>query len=386
VAELTVADVLAALDTRYPPASAADWDAVGLVCGDPGDRVTAVRFAVDPVVAVADEAIADGVDLLVTHHPLFLRPVNGVPTTDPRGLVAHRLLRAGVGLVVAHTNADMARPGVSDALAAAVGLAGEATPLEPLPGPALDVLAVYVPRTAADGLRAALGAAGAGELGDYSDASFSVDGTGRFRPGPGAHAAAGEVGTLAAEDETRVEVVLPPTRRAGVLAAMRAAHPYEEVAFNLLEMVRSPGSTGIGRVGQLPTALPLHAFADRVAAALPSTPAGIRYAGDPDRPIRRVAVSGGSGDSLLAAAAAAGADVFVTADLRHHPASGFVQPTSPSRDRPALVEATHWASEWPWLPVAARLLADDLRAAGRPVPRIDVCALVTDPWTGTAGR
>ncbi len=384
--EPTVADVLAALDARYPPSTAADWDAVGLVCGDPGDRVTAVRFAVDPVLAVVEQAIADGVDLLVTHHPLLLHPVTGVPTTDPRGLVVSRLLRAGVGLVVAHTNADVARPGVSDALAAAVGLVGDLAPLEPLPGPPLDVLAVYVPRADAARLRAVLAAAGAGELGDYSDASFSVDGVGRFRPGDRARPAVGSAGELAEVAETRVEVVLPRSRRSGVLAAMQAAHPYERAAFDLHELAAVPGPTGLGRVGELPESLPLQVFADRVAAALPATPAGVRFAGDPGRPVRRVAVSGGSGDSLLAAAATAGADAFVTADLRHHPVSRFLQPSSPDLARPALVEATHWASEWPWLPVAARLLGEDLAAGGLPAPRIDVSGLVTDPWTGTAGR
>ena len=385
VAETTVADVLAALDARYPPATAADWDAVGLVCGDPGDRATAVRFAVDPVLAVVEEAIADGVQLLVTHHPLLLRPVTGVPTTDPRGLVVSRLLRAGVALVVAHTNADVARPGVSDALAAAVGLVGDLQPLQPDHAPALDVLAVHVPVRDGAALRAALAAAGAGAVGEYTEASFSVDGTGRFRPGAGARPALGSAGDLAEVAESRVEVVLPRARRAAVLAAMRAAHPYEEVAFDLHELAPSPGRTGLGRVGELAAPLALRTFADRVAAALPATPAGIRWAGDPDRPVRRVAVSGGSGDSVLPAAAAAGADVVVTADLRHHPVSGFLQPTSPDRVRPALIEPTHWASEWPWLPVAARLLGEDLRATGA-APRVDVSALVTDPWNGTAGR
>ncbi len=396
MAQLTVADVVAALDARYPPATAQEWDAVGLVCGDPGAAVTHVRFAVDPVLAVVAEAIADGVDLLVTHHPLLLRGVTAVATTDPRGLVVTRLVRAGVALVVAHTNADVARPGVSDALADALGLVGAGgeddalVPLAAGPRAPLDALAVFVPVDHAAGLRTALALAGAGELGDYTEASFSSEGTGRFRPGPGARPAVGSVGRLEEVAETRVEVVFPRSRRAAVLAAMRAAHPYEEVAFDLHEVVASPGPTGLGRVGELPVPELLATFAERVAAALPRTRAGVRVAGDPERVVRRVAVSGGSGDSLLDAAADAGADVFVTADLRHHPVSGFLQPTSPSRVRPALVEVTHWASEWPWLPVAARQLAADLVADVDPAPaaalRVDVSALVTDPWTMTTGR
>lgn len=383
VSAATVADVLAVLDARYPPGTAEDWDAVGLVCGSPGDPVRSVRFAVDPVLSVVEQAVADGVDLLVTHHPLLLRGVTGVPTTDPRGLVVTRLLQAGTALVVAHTNADVARPGVSDALAAAVGLTGHLDPLQPRPAPARDVLAVYVPVAEAERLRAVLAAAGAGAVGAYTEASFSAAGTGRFRPGPGARPALGSVGALAEVAETRVEVVLDRTARAGVLAAMRAGHPYEEVAYDLHELAELPGDTGPGRVGELPGVHSLAQFADAVAAGLPANPAGIRVAGDPDRPVRRVAVSGGSGDFLLAAAAVAGADVFLTADLRHHPASGALQPTSPARVRPALIDATHWATEWPWLTAAADLLRADLLHAA---VRVDVSAAVTDSWGWTRGR
>jgi len=392
VGQITLADVQAVLDARYPPGTAANWDAVGLVTGDPGQPVRHIRFAVDPVLRVAERAIADGVDLLVTHHPLLLRPVNAVPTSDPRGRVLHRLLRAGVGLLVAHTNADVARPGVSDALAAAIGLPtgpGLAA-LDPLSAPELDVLAVTVPVEHAPALREALAAAGAGAVGAYTRASFSASGTGRFQPGSSANPVIGSRGQLAEVAEERIEVVIGPGRRAGVLAAMHAAHPYEQIAFDVHRTLGPADGTGLGRIGELPAALPLSMLVETVVAGLPATAAGLRIAGDPDRLVRRVAVSGGAGDSLLSATAAAGADVFLTADLRHHPASGFRQPTSPPRQRPALIEATHWASEWPWLPAAARLLRADLGALPGPVaaglPVIDVCDLVTDAWTATAGR
>ncbi|TDE13508.1 Nif3-like dinuclear metal center hexameric protein [Jiangella asiatica] len=115
-------DVVAALERLYPPALAESWDAVGLVCGDPDADVGRVLFAVDPVVTVVDEALAWGAGLVLTHHPLFLRPVHGVPATTPKGRLVHRLITGGCGLYVAHTNADRAAPGVNDALAAALGL------------------------------------------------------------------------------------------------------------------------------------------------------------------------------------------------------------------------------------------------------------------------
>ena len=268
---VTLGEVVAALEARYDPALAEDWDAVGLVCGDPDEPVRSVMFAVDPTADVVDEAIDAGVDLLVTHHPLLLTPVHGVPASDPKGRLVHRLVRAGVALFVAHTNADRAPGcGVNAALADALGLTG-AAPLEP-----------------------------------------------------------------AGDD---------------------------------------PGA-GLGRVGDLPEALTLGAFAERVAAALPATVGGVRAAGDPDRVVRRVAVCGGSGGSLLAAAAAAGADVFLTSDLKHHPVSDMIDSSGP-----ALCDVAHFASEWPWLPVAADVLRGDL--SGR--VEVAVSARRTDPWTWHEG-
>ncbi|CAA9267767.1 MAG: GTP cyclohydrolase 1 type 2 homolog YbgI [uncultured Blastococcus sp.] len=263
--------VLAALDARYDPALAEDWDAVGLVCGDRAEPVRRVLFAVDPTTAVVDEVLETGVDLLVTHHPLLLTPVHGVPADDPKGRLVHRLIRAGGALFVAHTNADRAPDhGVNDALAAVLGLR-DAAPLEPA-----------------------------------------------------------------------------------------GADP----------------RAGLGRVGQLERPMTLREFAERVAAALPATVGGVRIAGDPARSVATVAVCGGSGGSLLGAAAAAGADVLLTSDVRHHPASDAGE-----QPGPALCDVAHFASEWPWLPHAAQLLRADL--AGR--VEVSVSERRTDPWTHRAG-
>ncbi len=271
-----LSEVVAALDRRYPPGTAQQWDAVGLVAGDPAQPVRRVLFAVDPVAAVADEAIAWGADLLVTHHPLFLRGVHGVAATTFKGAVVHRLVRAGVALYGAHTNADAAAGGVADALAEAIGLLD----LEPL--------------------------------------------------------------VALAEDE----------------------------------------SIGLGRVGRLPEPETLDAFARRVAAALPATAQGVRYAGDPGLVVRRVAVLAGAGDSEFDAVRAAGVDAYVTSDLRHHPASeARERAVFEGRGVPALVDTAHFASEWPWLARAADLLVADLAAAGATVDT-RVSSQVTDPWTG----
>ncbi|NYE46720.1 dinuclear metal center YbgI/SA1388 family protein [Spinactinospora alkalitolerans] len=266
----------AAFERLYDPAWAASWDAVGLVCGDPGQPVRRILFAVDPVAEVVDEAVCIQADLVITHHPLLLRGVHSVAATTPKGRLVHRLIGSGTALYTAHTNADTAAPGVSDALAAAVGLTGGLRPLDPDPGD-------------------------------------------------------------------------PEGRR------------------------------GIGRIGTLPEPMTLRAFAEQAAAGLPATAAGVRVSGDLERPVRTVAVSGGAGDSLLGAARAAGVDVFLTSDLRHHPASEFAE-----HGDVALVDTAHWASEWPWLADGASRLASALGGRATNVD-VRVSALVTDAWSQTFG-
>ncbi|OCI30898.1 putative GTP cyclohydrolase 1 type 2 [Oerskovia enterophila] len=283
----TLAHVVRTLEALYPPSTAEGWDAVGLVTGDPAQQVRKILFAVDPVATVADEAIEWGADLIVTHHPLFLRPVHSIAATTFKGSLVHRLVRAGVGLYVAHTNADAAPRGVADALADAIGLV-DRSPLVPAP-------------SAPDG---------------------------------GAH----------------------------------------------------PAETGIGRVGRLEEPTTLRAFAQRVATALPATEQGVRVAGDLDATVSTVAVVGGSGDSLFDAVRSAGADVYVTADLRHHPASELRERAEfegGAAGGPFLVDVAHFASEWPWLRYAAADLTERLADAGTVETRVSVRR--TDPWTARIG-
>jgi dinuclear metal center YbgI/SA1388 family protein len=370
-----LSDVVAVLDDLYPPVWAEPWDAVGLVCGDPEAVVRRVLFAIDPVAAVAEEAVSSGVDLLVTHHPLFLRAVHGVAATTAKGRVVHKLLTSGVALHVAHTNADVADPGVSDALALTLGLRG-LRPLEVAPADPLDKVVTFVPHADAARVLDALAEAGAGAIGDYTRCAWMVDGLGTFRPEKGAQPTIGSVGRIEEVPETRIEMVLPRGRRHDVVAALLAAHPYEEPAYDVIELANLPGRRGLGRVGVLSQPESLGEFARRVAAALPATAAGLRITGDPERDVRTVAVCGGAGDSLLATVGSSGADVYLTADLRHHPASEALE-----QDGPALIDAAHWATEWPWLPDAANRLVEGVRERTGVTVETAVSTLVTDPWT-----
>jgi dinuclear metal center YbgI/SA1388 family protein len=369
-----LADVIAAVQEWFPPSWAEAWDTVGLVCGDPDEPVERVLLAVDPLPETVAEAQRIGAQMLLTHHPLLLTAVHGIPTTDPKGALLHRMVRSGIAHYVAHTNADVAAPGVSDALAGVLGL----TDLQPLQyafDPALDKLVVFVPHEDAEKLVDALASAGAGALGDYERCAWTTQGTGTFRPLAGANPTIGSIGEIESVAETRVEMVVPVSRRSRVITALRAVHPYEEPAFDLLAGVPLPSCRGTGRVGELTTPMTLREFTHHAAAVLPRTAWGLRAAGDPDRLLRRVAVCGGSGGSLAETARRAGADVLLTADLKHH--STLETVSERGEDGIALVDAAHWATEAPWLDALGPRLRDRFGTS----LDVHVSRTVTDPWT-----
>ncbi|MGH3563152.1 MAG: YqfO family protein, partial [Mycobacterium sp.] len=344
------------------------------VCGDPDDVLDSVTIAVDATAAVVDD-VPDG-GLLLAHHPLLLRGVDTVAASTPKGALVHRLIRTGRSLFTAHTNADAASPGVSDALAHALGLTVEAVLAPASRGPDLDKWVIYVPAEHAEAVRAGVFAAGAGEIGDYSQCSWSVAGTGQFLPRDGASPTIGRVGAVERVAEDRVEVVAPARARGLVWAALRAAHPYEEPAFDVFALQPLPEGAGLGRIGTLPRPESLSAFVSRVRAGLPTTSWGVRAAGDPDMTVSRVAVCGGAGDSLLSATASADVQAYVTADLRHHPADEHCRGSAV-----ALVDVAHWASEYPWCDQAANVLQSAFGAA----LSVRTCAVHTDPWNLAQG-
>ncbi len=381
---MRLADVLALLDGWYDPRWAEPWDQVGLVCGDPDAEVRRIHFAVDPVQAVVDEAVDAGADLLVVHHPLLLTAVSSVAATTPKGRVLHRLITSGTALFTAHTNADVPAGGVNEAIAAAVGIVDPEV-LLPTDGGGMDKVVVFVPLGSADAVRAALTDAGAGAIGAYDSASFTTPGEGRFRPLPGAAPAIGRVGELEVVPEARIEAVYPRPLRDRVVAALRTAHPYEEPAFDLVELADVPGgpstgspapaTRGHGRVGRLAEPTTVRGLAERLTGVLPRTAHGVRVAGGPDREVRTVAVGAGSGESLLDVVTRSGADAYVTSDLKHHRASEHLEAGGP-----ALLDVAHWAAEWTWLPVVQGKVEQALRAAGATVDT-HVSTLVTDPWS-----
>jgi putative NIF3 family GTP cyclohydrolase 1 type 2 len=311
------------------------------------------------------------------HHPLYLKGTTSVAASTSKGKVVHDLIRANCGLLTAHTNADSPACGVSEAIAQALGLS-EIRPLDPDFEESLDKIVVSVPIADAEALRAALAAAGAGAIGDYDAASFTTaQGEGRFRPLAGANPTVGSIGELEVVGEVRVEVIALRRLRGQIIAALVAAHPYQESAYEVIELADRPDSTrGSGRIGVLAEPTTVRQFADHAAAVFPATAAGLRVQGDPEKPVRTVALCGGSGDFLLDAARRAGADVYVTSDLRHHPAS-----ESAEDGGPALIDVAHWAAESLWLPVLRDRLLGEVEALSDDTVEVHISTINTDPWT-----
>ena len=372
---MTVADVLASLDAWAPPGSKADFDRVGLQVGDPDAPVDRVLTALDLTPAVIDEAAETGAGLIVTHHPLLFQPVGRVTTRDPVGALVWRLARAGLSYAAVHTNLDAARGGVSFALAEQLGVR-EPEILAPLDG-VMRKLVVTVPEADAEAVRGALAEAGAGEIGDYAACSFSVDGTGRFRPEEGARPAVGSVGEGEAVDEVRIEAVVPSWAVTGARRAVTAAHPYETPALDVYPLDGTASRHGYGVVGRLDAPETLATFLGRVRDALGA--GALRYVGEDRQTVARVAVCGGSGMSFLPAALAAGADAFVTADVTYH---RFFEALAPDgTPRIALVDAGHYETE----AITERLLAEHLRAA-HPTLAVDVTRSRTSPMRTFTGN
>jgi dinuclear metal center YbgI/SA1388 family protein len=349
----TVSDIVSALDRWAPEAQKADFDRVGLQVGDPAAEVTRVLVALDLTPEVVDEAVASGAEMIVTHHPLIFKPLVRLTPGDFVSGLAFRLVQKGIAYAAIHTNLDAQFGGVSFALASLLGLR-EVTTLAPEAG-VLKKLVVFAPQSHAGAVRSAMAEAGAGQIGAYRDCSFSASGEGRFRPTDTADPHVGARGQVHVEPEERIEVLVERWALGRVVRAMEAAHPYEEVAYDVYAVEQSSRTIGYGAVGTLEAPLALEAFLATVADALKA--GALRYTAEPDVAVQRVAVCGGSGMSFFSAALASGADAYVTADVTYH---RFFEPLDArGRARIALIDAGHYETEW----VTERLIADHLAGA-----------------------
>lgn len=365
-----IADIVGIINKIAPMTLAEAWDNPGLQVGDPAGEVTRIMVALDPTPATINSALASSCQLLITHHPLIFKPLKSISTATPLGAIIQKAIKGGLSIISLHTNYDIASGGLNDLLAGKIGLIN-AVPLKVTATSELIKLVVFVPVGHLEQVRSAIFPFAASQ-GDYLDCSFAADGIGTFTPCEGAQPFIGTVGELSKVAEERLELLILRTRLPHALKALRAAHPYEEPAFDLYPLLNEGEKLGLGRIGRLQEPISLGEYVVALKRVL-SAPA-LRYVGDPAAQISKVALCSGSGSSLLREAARSGADVLVTGDVKYHEA----------RDAEdmgiALIDAGHFPTEIIMAHEITERLGRALVAAGYMNCHVEACQTELDPF------
>lgn len=319
---ITCKDILQIIDRKAPFRRAEEWDNVGLLIGDPGKKVERILFSLDVTQRVVQEALDKKADLIVSHHPVLFSPIKEIRWDTYKGKMLKDLMANDICVLCAHTNVDIYPYGINGFLADRMGI----EECEPLRLTDIDLfykLAVFVPKDYVESVLHALFEAGAGKLGLYEACAFRQDGLGQFKPIGDATPFIGEKDVLEIVDETKVEVLVSQQALEEVLTALFEAHPYEEPAFDLFELKNKQDDFGLGVIGDLKKPLILEEFIDMTKRVFGLE--HIRFGGSGHANIRRVAICSGSGGDLLGDAVAAGADVYITGDLKYHDAQSAME-------------------------------------------------------------
>ncbi len=311
---MKIQDITSLLEKMAPPSLQESYDNAGLLTGSPSMECTGILVSLDATEAVIDEAIAKGCNMVVAHHPIVFK---GLKKITGKNYVEQTIIKAiknDIAIYAIHTNLDNVIDGVNGRIADKLGLKNRKIllPKEDM----LRKLAVFVPATHREQLAEALFAAGAGNIGNYSDCSFSTPGTGSFKGNDSTQPFVGRPGERHYEPEMKVEVIFPVWLERKVLAAMRGAHPYEEIAFDVYSLANIHGQTGSGLVGELEQEMDERDFLGLLKQTFDLSV--IRHTAFTGKPVKKVALCGGAGSFLTGAAKAAGAQVYVSADIKYH--------------------------------------------------------------------
>ncbi|NUU62374.1 Nif3-like dinuclear metal center hexameric protein [Paenibacillus agri] len=309
--------VIQYMEQLAPKHIAEEWDKVGLQLGSLQKEISGILVALDVNEEIVEEAISLGCNLIIAHHAIIFRPLQGILTDTPAGRLYEKLIKHDIAVYISHTNLDVAEGGMNEWMAEALGIENSA-PIKDIHSEQLSKLVVFVPKDHHQKVLDAILNAGAGSIGNYSHCSFNIEGYGTFLPGEDTEPYIGEPGKMQRAEEVRIETIVPQGIRNKVVQAMLKAHPYEEVAYDLYQMDLKGRSLGLGRVGKLKEATTLGAFVETVKQGLKVD--RVRVVGELDRPIRKAAVLGGSGAKYYNSAIFRGADVLVTGDIDYHTA------------------------------------------------------------------
>lgn len=330
---MKVKEIASAIETVAPLYLQESYDNAGMQVGDPDSVITGVVLCTDVRESIVDEAISCGANLIISHHPLIFHGIKKLTGRNYVERIVLKAVRHGVSIYSAHTNLDNAQGGVSYKMAEKLGMQNVEV-LDPQVG-TLRKIVVFVPKAQAGEVEQAMWSAGAGRMGDYDRCSYRVEGEGRFHALDGANPFAGEVGEDHVEEEVRVEVLVNKAKCSAVISAMLSAHPYEEPAFDVIPLENADRYSGSGVIGDVePVAAEdfLRGLKDAFGVVT------VRYSGNLDRKVKRVALCGGSGSFLAGKAMSRGADIYVTGDMKYHEFQG-------NEERIILADIGHFESE-----------------------------------------
>ena len=328
-----ISDIISAIEAYAPLHLQEGYDNCGLQVGDGNAEATGVLLCVDVTEAVVDEAIALGVNMVVSHHPLIFRGLKKLVGRSDIERIVIKAIKNDIAIYSAHTNMDNTRGGVSARMAQKLGMKNVRV-LVPQVGRQVKVV-VYVPTSYADTVADAMHACGAGNIGDYEHCSYRIAGEGRYRAKAGAHPFVGTPGEMHSEPETRIEVIVDAAVKDRVVQAMLQAHPYEEPAYDVLQLQNESPYEGAGVVGDIEPTSATDFFAKLKNVFGVDA---VRFCGDATKTIRRVALCGGSGAEFIGAAVHSGADIYVTGDVKYHDFTG-------NASRILIADIGHYESE-----------------------------------------
>ena len=311
---MTVQEVTAILEELAPLTHAEDFDNVGLLVGDLEAEVSGILVTLDTLENVVDEAIANQCNLIVSFHPIIFSGLKKLVGSTYVERVVMKALRNDIAIYSMHTALDNVSEGVNAKICKVLGVKNPRI-LIPQKGN-LKKLVTYVPKKDAEKLRKSLFAVGAGNLGDYSDCSFSTDGTGSYKAGLNANPAKGEIGKMHYEEETQINVVFSKTDQPKIVNALLDNHPYEEVAYEIFTLENTDHRIGMGMIGTLEKPTDEIEFLRSVKQKM--NVSVVRHSRLLGQKVEKVAVLGGSGAFAIEAAKTAGADIFITADIKYH--------------------------------------------------------------------
>ena len=354
------------MESFAPPYLAEKWDNPGLLIGSPQEEISRAVACLDVTMETVDFAIEKKINLIISHHPVIFNKLSSLRTDTYDGLMYQKLLSHHISVYSAHTNWDSAEHGVNEILARRIGLV-DIRGLVPVHTEQLYKFAVYVPQSHVEAVRTALGEAGAGFIGNYSHCMFSSNGEGQFKALSGTHPFIGAIGVLEKTPEVKVETIIPASRLNLLLSAVKMAHLYEEPAFDIYPLANQGKSDYLGRIGRLAQPESARMVLRKIKRAL-----GIQilsYAGNEDTLVQKIAVCGGAGASFIREAKAAGAQLYLTGDVKYHEAQDAVKCGL------VIADGGHYGTEIISVPVLAQRLQSAFNERGWQV------SIVTDPTT-----